>query len=311
MPNQFKPPMGPGPRFGPPDGEMPLFPELDVSFVKRKYLDVPYASISPAQKLDLFLPAEGEGPFPVLVQIHGGGFEMGDKRDAHLEPFLEGIKHGIAVATLNYRLSSEAAFPAAVEDVKAAVRWLRANQEKYYLDGKRIAACGGSAGGNLAAMLGTTGQTREFDNPALGNIDQSSSVQAVVDWFGPVDFYEMDAQLAASGFSREEFHSGEQSPETRYLGATVREVPELAQKANPATYIHPNVPPFLIQHGLDDFLVPCQQSVEFARLLANASSKENVTLELIKDAGHGDPKFETKENMEKVFQFLLNALKLP
>jgi acetyl esterase/lipase len=295
------------PKLNPSSGGSPLFPELDVSFVKRKFLDLAYASISPAQKLDLFLPEEGEGPFPVLVQIHGGGFEKGDKRDEHLLPFLNGINHGLAVATLNYRMSGEAKFPAAVQDVKAAIRWLRANQEKYYLDDSRIAACGGSAGANLAAMLGTIGQTREFDNPALGNVKFSSAVQAVVAWFGPMDFLAMDDQLAANGFGPGD-HSGKNSPEARYLGAGVRSAPGLAKKANPATYAHPDIPPFLIQHGIDDRLVPYQQSVVFAQQLVSASRKERVTLELIKGAGHGDPRFETKENMERTFKFILAAL---
>jgi acetyl esterase/lipase len=286
---------------------MPLFPELDVSSIKRKFLDLEYSSLSPAQKLDLFLPDQGDGPFPVLVQIHGGAFEIGDKRDEHLLPFLEGITHGFAVATLNYRMSGEAKFPAAVEDVKAAIRWLRANQGKYHLDGSRIAACGGSAGANLAAMLGTTGQPGEFDNPSLGNISFSSAVQAVVSWFGPMDFLAMDDQLAASGFGPSD-HSEVTSPETRYLGATVGTVPELAKKANPGSYAHPNIPPFFIQHGLDDKLVPYQQSVIFAQQLVAASCKDKVSLELIEGAGHGDPLFETKGNMQKVFKFLQAVL---
>jgi acetyl esterase/lipase len=278
-----------------------------VSFIKRKYLDLPYATLSYAQKLDLFLPDDGAGPFPILLQIHGGGFEMGDKRDAHLEPFLEGIRHGLAVATVNYRLSSEAKFPAAVEDVKAAVRWLRANQDKYPLDGNHIVACGGSAGANLASMLGTTGMVKEFDNLALGNSSFSSTVQAVVSWFAPLDFQKMDEHFKGIG-SPSDHPLLAESPETRYLGTPIQNAPDLVKKANPGTYAHSGIPPFFIQHGLDDQLVPYQQSVEFAQVLVNASSKEKVTLELLESAGHGDPKFETKENMQKVFKFILTAL---
>jgi hypothetical protein len=188
--------MPPGMPGKPPEGWQP--PMAEISWVTRKYLDLPYAPVIKSQSLDLFLPEQGDGPFPVLFQIHGGGFEMGDKRDAHLEPFLEGIKHGLAVATVNYRLSFEAKFPAAVEDVKAAVRWLRANQDKYHLDGNRIVACGGSAGANLASMLGTTGTVKEFDNPSLGNVTQSSAVQAVVSWFAPIDFQKMEEHFKSN-----------------------------------------------------------------------------------------------------------------
>ena len=195
------PPLGkmpPGLDGKPPEGWQP--PMADVSWVTRKFLDMPYDTLSKAQCLDIFLPENGDGPFPVLLQIHGGAFAIGDKRDIHVLPFLKGIERGYAVVSVNYRLSGEAIFPAAVQDVKAAVRWIRANQAQYHLDGKRIAACGGSAGGNLAAMLGVTGQTPEFDDPTLGNMDFSSEVEAVVDWFGPMDFLRMDEQIDQNGF---------------------------------------------------------------------------------------------------------------
>jgi acetyl esterase/lipase len=289
----------------PQPGEMPPFhiPDLDVSFVNRKTLDLAYASLSPAQQLDLYLPDAGEGPFPVLLQIHGGGFEFGDKRDIHLLPFLMGIKRGYAVVSLNYRMSGEAHFPAAVQDVKAAVRWLRAHCEEYHLDSEHFAGCGGSAGGNLAAMLGVTGSKQEFDDPALGNLDQSSAVQAVVDWFGPVDFLSMDAQLNESGLGPAD-HSGPHSPEARYLGAPVSTATEKAQKACPGIYAHAGIPPFFIQHGRQDNLVPVQQSITFARLLQEKAPGCRVELEIIENAGHGDPKFETIANMQRVFEFL-------
>ena len=100
---------------------------LDHGFIRRKYLDVPYADISPAQKLDIYLPDAGDGPFPVAIYIHGGAFMHGDKADSSIHSFLFGLERGYAVASLNYRLSGEAIFPAGVQDVKAAVRFLRAH----------------------------------------------------------------------------------------------------------------------------------------------------------------------------------------
>lgn len=302
-------PVGPMPGL-PPSGSPPEIPFADVSAVKRKFLDIPYASLSPAQKLDIYLPDGGEGPFPVIFVIHGGGFEIGNRRDVNLFAFLNGIDRGFAVVSTGYRLSHEAIFPAAVQDIKAAVRWIRANQDQYHLDGNRIAACGGSAGGNLAAMLGVTGSIQDFDNPDLGNIEMSSAVQAVVDWFGPLDFLAMDGQHAENGRDKEVMRpaSSAMSAESKYLGKPVNAVPDLAKKANPATYIHSEMPPFFIQHGKADVFVPYQQSENFAAEIKHRSPETFVYLELLETAGHGDVQFESEENMNKVFRFLEKCL---
>jgi acetyl esterase/lipase len=283
-------------------------PEADVSFVKRKFLDLSYATISEAQKLDIFLPDSGEGPFPVFFHVHGGGFEFGNKRSITLLPMLVGLKRGYAVVDINYRLSGEAIFPAAVQDVKAAIRWLRANQTKYHLDGKRIAVCGGSAGGNLVAMAGVTGHFRDFDDPNLGNMDQPSNVQAVVDMFGPIDFLAMDAHHKANNPEHDDRRPSS-SPESRYIGAPIETVPERVKAANPTTYIHPGIPPFLIQHGSKDKLVPVQQSIDFASQLQEKAGDGKASLTIFDDADHGDPIFETEENMDKVFGFIDSVLK--
>ena len=160
--------------------------------------NIAYAGTSGTQVLDLYLP-EGDGPFPVVVNIHPGGFFSGDK---DMVPGSTGkalLQAGYAIASINYRLSGEATFPAAVLDAKAAVRFLRANAAKYNLNPDKIAAFGQSAGGNIASMLGTAGDVAEFDDPSLGNAGVSSRVQAVINWFGPNDFSQMDAQAKAQG----------------------------------------------------------------------------------------------------------------
>jgi hypothetical protein len=146
------------------------------------YRDLPYVSNGhERQKLDLFLPREGKN-LPLIIRVHGGAWMMGTKDWEKPEDF---IRNGYAVASIGYRLSQHAKFPAQIEDCKAAVRFLRANAQKYNLDPNRFAAWGGSAGGHLAAMLGTTGDINEFD---VGeNLSCSSKVQAVVDYFGPTD----------------------------------------------------------------------------------------------------------------------------
>jgi acetyl esterase/lipase len=298
-------PGGPGLPFGSPPGFEP--PPADVSHIRRKWLDLPYAALSPSQKLDLYLPDEGSGPFAVILFIHGGAFAMCDKRDVQVLPSLAGLARGYAVASVNYRLSGEALFPAAPQDVKAAVRWVKAQAHEYSLDATRIAAFGASAGANLAAMLGASAGVALLDDPALGNAGHSSDVKCVVDWYGPTDFLAMDRQLEESGLGPAD-HSDAESPESRYLGAKITEVPDTVALANPMTYVGATMAPILIQHGTMDCQVPYQQSVEFAKVIEQRVGPDRFELELIEGVGHADPRFETPENMERVFDFLRRRL---
>jgi acetyl esterase/lipase len=290
--------------------KMPPFeaPPADVSHISRKWLDLPYANLSPTQKLDIYLPDEGDGPFPVILYIHGGGFASEDKRRIHLLPFLKSVERGYAVVGVDYRLSGEAVFPAGIQDVKAAIRWLRANSQQYHLDGNRIAACGGSSGGNYAAMICLTDRVTELDDLSLGNPEYPCNVQAAVDWFGPTDFLKMDEQLAENGYGSGD-HGEADSPESRYLGAKLSDVPLKVVLANPMTYIHEHMPPILIQHGRLDDLVPVQQSMIFVEKLEKYVSPDHFEFDIIEGAGHADPLFETDENMERVFSFLDKHLK--
>jgi acetyl esterase/lipase len=290
------------------DENMIPFPPVDVSHFRRKWLDLPYANLSPAQKLDIYLPDEIEGPFPIILHIHGGGFAIGDKRDVKVLTFLKGLERGYAVVSVNYRLSGEAIFPAGLQDIKTAIRWLRANSEQYHLDGSRISACGGSSGGNLAAMVCLTAHVTEFDDLSPGNPVYPCDVQAAVDWFGPTDFLRMDEQLTECGYGPSD-HSEADSPESRYLGAKLPDVPLKVELANPMTYIHKHMPPILIQHGRLDTMVPVQQSMMFAEKLERYVSHDRFEFDILEGAGHGDPLFETEENMERVFSFLDRYLK--
>ena len=285
-------------------------PEADTAHIARKMFDIAYADRSPAQRLDIYWPADGDGPFPVIVAIHGGAFMGGDKRDAQLEPMLAGLARGYAVVSINYRMSGEALFPALVHDVKAAIRWVRANAAQFLFDPARIAVWGGSAGGYLSLMAGVAANVPALDDPSLGNSDQPCHVQAVVDWFGPTDFLKMDAQLAESGMAppAEFAHSGANSPESLLLGRTITEVPDLVRTANPETYLHMGAPPFFIQHGDCDDTVPHQQSTRFAACAHLLLGKEKVRLELLPGARHADPAFVTPQNVQKVLAFLYQAL---
>ena len=286
-------------------------PPANTEHIKRRFLDLPYAGVSAAQKLDIYLPDEGSGPFPVIVAIHGGAFMGCDKGDLQVLPMLEGLSRGYAVVSINYRMSGEALFPALVHDAKAAIRWIRANAPRYGFDPARIAAWGGSAGGYLSAMLGTSAGVRKLEGWRLGNPNYPSDVQAVVDWFGPTNFLKMDEQLAALGLppAPGTEHDGPNSPESLLLGQRITEIPQRVRAANPETYIRQDAPPFLLQHGTRDAVVPVQQSIEFAARLRTAFGQRVVTLELLEGAEHADPRFEAPQNVDRVLGFLDEHLK--
>ncbi|MCU0786401.1 MAG: alpha/beta hydrolase, partial [Verrucomicrobia bacterium] len=227
---------------------------------------------------------------------HGGAWRAGSKENCPARRF---VARGYAVASINYRLSQHAIFPAQIEDCKAAIRWLRAHAAEYHLDPKRFAAWGSSAGGHLVALLGTTGDIKDFDKGE--HLDQSSRVQAVVDWFGPTDFTQMSKySLPNSKFD----HDAAEAPEALLIGGPVQENKDKAARANPITYVSKADPPFLIMHGNRDNLVPYQQS----ELLRDALQKAGVpvTLKIIEGAGHG---FGGPEVNRTVEEFLDAQLK--
>jgi acetyl esterase/lipase len=276
--------------------------------VTQKWLDVAYATTSNAQKMDIYLPNEKQDKYPVIVHIHGGAFMFGDKADGQLKPVLTALQRGYAVISINYRLSGEAKFPAQIQDVKAAIRFIRANSDKYALKADKIAVWGGSAGGHLSALAATSGDIKELEDLSLGNPTQSSRVQAVVDWFGPINFLTMDDHFKASRKGKQD-HNAADSPESRLWGKAIQTIPDMVKTANPETYISADDPVFFIQHGSIDKLVPTQQSVEFAEKLTTILGKEKVTIEILEGANHGGKEFETPENAAKVLNFLDKYLK--
>lgn len=295
----------------PPFGEMPgdfdplTFkpPMADISWIKRKYLDVPYGA-SAAQKIDIYLPEEGEGPFPAIVHIHGGGFEIGDKRDDHMDAYLDGIKRGYVVASIEYRMSREAKFPAAVLDVREGVRFLRANAAEYAIDPTRIGMIGGSAGSNLCAMLAMNVPNGEFPGE-----DKEQSyiadpyVKTAVCQFGPMNFATMEKQAQENGISK--VHPDPSTmAESKYLGVNIPDAdPRLIAEANPATYAGPAMCPILVQHGTKDHLVPYAQCEEFVEAVTMKATEEKITFVPIEDADHEDKKFTTDPNMSLVWNY--------
>jgi len=236
--------------------------------------DVQYAQADQTRLLlDLYLPEKPAGALPVIVWVHGGGWRAGDKQPCPAVPF---VKAGYAVASINYRLTGIRNYPAQIHDCKAAIRWLRAKAGEHGLDGERIGAWGASAGGHLVALLGTSGGVKELEGE-LGNAEQSSRVQCVVDFFGPTDLTRL-LKLPRAVPAKD-------APELKLLGGTPEEQAELARLANPITFVDAEDPPFLIVHGDQDRLVPVSQS----QLLHDALTKAGVpsALEVVKGAGHG------------------------
>lgn len=255
---------------------------LDVAYVENGHSQ---------QKLDLYLPAQPKGP--LLVWIHGGGWVGGSKDHP---PGLALVKNGIALASVEYRFSQHAIFPAQIEDCKAAIRWLRAHAKEYGYRDDLVAAWGASAGGHLVALLAVSGKMRDFDVGA--NLDQSSAIQCGIDWFGPTDLPAYDPNLPTPAVQRE----NPDSLMAKLVGGPVSEHLELAKRASPITWVTKDAAPLLIMQGTKDELVPVDQSQRFADRLKEAGA--TVTLDIIEGAGHGGPAFTTQEKLKLILEFL-------
>jgi acetyl esterase/lipase len=257
--------------------------------------DIVFAKAGAAElKLDLAMPQDGEGPFPAVLCIHGGGWVGGDRTQmAQTIGTLAG--RGYVAVSPDYRLAPRDRFPAPVEDCKAAVRWLRANAKKYKVDPDHIGAVGFSAGGHLACLLGVTDRGDGLEGEG-GNPDESSRVQAVVSFFGPTDltkrWWTKDAETANL---------------VPLLGGTLEEKAEAYRKASPAAYAGKHAAAFLFFHGTEDRTVPPGQSQALADKLKEAgASARLVTLE---GEGHGWRGEKLRKSIEQMLAFLDENLK--
>lgn len=267
-----------------------------------------YATVQDTElKLELLVP-QSASPVPVVIWIHGGGWFNGSRLPIPVD--VEALcSRGYAVASVDYRLSDAALWPAQIQDVKGAVRWLRARAAIYNLDPDRFAAWGSSAGAHLAAMLGTTGdegtvtignETVDLEGTTGGNTGQSSRVQAVVSWYGYGDFLQMNFYPSTQN------HDTNGSPESRLVGDWIQRVPERVATASPVTFASADDPPFLVMHGTLDDLVPFNQS----ELLVDALRLHGVRVSWVPvpNAGHGNSSFNTPESYQTVYTFLAGAL---
>ncbi len=254
-------------------------------------LDIPYAGTDNSrQRLDLYLPKtrSGDKPLPVVVFIHGGAWQAGDKRGGFgmLAPLVESGEY--AGVSVGYRLTGESIWPAQIHDCKAAIRWLRGNAKKYNLDPNKIGVTGTSAGGHLVAMLGTSGDVPELEGKLGEHVKESCRVTCVVDQFGPTNLLTMGGS-----------HNNPDSPESKLVGGPVQENKEAACNASPTSYVSKDDPPFLLIHGTDDRVVPFNQS----ELLHEALKTVGVDSVLVTVQGGGHGGFPSSELADRLRQF--------
>ncbi|MEZ5385465.1 MAG: alpha/beta hydrolase [Prosthecobacter sp.] len=257
-----------------------------------------------AQKLDIYLPeASSEKPLPLIVHIHGGGWRAGSKFPC---PVMGLVLKGYAVASVEYRFSQKAVFPAQIQDCQAAIRWLRAHAKQYNFDNKHVGVIGGSAGGHLSALVGTSGGRMAFA-PIGGNEDYSDRVQAVCDIFGPADFSTVVQQAADDKNVKNIFAFNTPSdPYSGLIGTKLDDKPK-ADAVSPVHYVGKDTPPFLILHGTHDALVPLAQSEEMAAALKEQGIE--VWLQKLPGSGHGGPAFTKPQVLQLTQNFFDKHLK--
>ncbi len=261
----------------------------------RRLNDLRYAQVDGLDLLlDLHLPATTTSKPPVLiVWVHGGAWRAGSKADM---PFGALLEKGYAVASVDYRLSPVAKFPAQVHDIKAAIRFLRAKQSEHGIDARRIAIAGSSAGGHVAALVGVTNGHRELEGRVGEHLDQSSDVHAIVDLFGPTNFHSILKQSTPHGLSVRK------PAFDLLLGGQPVDVPELARLASPTEHVDSRDPPLLLIHGDQDPQVPINQSHELHGRYK--SLRRPVQFEVVHGGAHGGKEFFDAERMALIQRFL-------
>lgn len=288
-------------------------PEIDVTQFHKVKLDLPYAQQSPNQILDIWYPDEGEGPYPLVILFHGGGFGTGHKRSFYISSMAQPVTQGYAVATVEYRLYNEAIWPAQLIDSKAAVRYLRANAKELNLDPDKFAVWGNSAGGCATQLLALTPDHPEMDDLSVG-VQASSRVQAAIAWYSVNEFISCEQFSVDTAAQREESGSatgmvpkdarGKDSALTKVLGFHPLLYPEKAVKASPLSYVDENCPPMLLQHGKADLIVDYHQSVYMYEKVKQICGEGRARIDLFDGEPHGSAKIKANDNVEKCIDFL-------
>lgn len=264
--------------------------------------DVPYGKHE-RQKIDIYIPAVGEAPFPLVIYVHSGAFVAGSKSDVGITSPLQALREGIAVAAVEYRSAYDVTWPAQIFDLKTAIRFLKSNAGKYGLNPERFALWGVSSGGYIASMAAVTASDRGFDCADSDNF--SCCVNAVVDWGGACGRLDwIDREISENGIGRPN-HSQENSPESIMMGRALSDIPELCHLASPATHVTPDVPHFLIHHGAQDGTVPIQQSQMLAEAIKMTAGADRVTFTAYDVPSKHDGRwYETETMLQETLAFL-------
>jgi acetyl esterase/lipase len=253
--------------------------------------DIVYATVAGKPlALDLYLPATRQPP--LVVYVHGGAWTSGSK--AQYPTFL--VEHGFAVASLDFRSSTEARFPANIHDIKAGIRFLRAQAPQYGYHVDRIAIIGASSGGHLAALVGVTNGNKELEGTEGDHLKESSAVQAVVSYFGASDLTTILAQSTPPGLAVRE------PALQRLLGASPEAVPELTRLASPVFHVDAHSPPIFLLHGDQDTQMPVNQALELQSVYESAGRPVEVLF--LHGVGHDGEPFFRGPPVERVVAFL-------
>ena len=289
-------------------------PNFEISTIEssKTWLDIDYVGDGIiGHKLDIFLPKKGKAPFPIIVTIYGSAwFSNSAKGSCFKDGFGQALlNNGFAVVSINHRSSADAVWPAQLHDIKAAIRFIRANATKFSLDSSFVGVTGFSSGGHLSTMLGVTSNLKNTKISSLnidleGNIgnnpNSSSHVNAVVDWFGPTNFITMDS--CGSRFK----HDDIKSPESSLIGGAIQDNKDKVALANPISYISKNTVPFLIIHGTNDKLVPyCQSQELYQKMQQLKVSSQFITV----DAGEHGPGVMIEKYYERMLNFFITQKK--
>jgi len=266
--------------------------------------DVPYVKDGDvSQRLDIYYPEKApKEPLPLIVHIHGGGWMGGNKHPCDTRM----VSQGYVLASVGYRFSQKAKFPAQIQDCQAAIRWLRAHAEKYHINPDKVGVIGGSAGGHLSALVGVSGGKKLF--ATIGeNEEQSDAVQCVCDIFGPKNFASVIEQAEKDKNVKNIFKFNTPSdPYSELIGANLSDKEKTAA-VSPITYVDKDSPPTLILHGTHDALVPYAQSEEFAEAMTKNGA--SVWLQKFPGAGHGGGSFSKPSVLRLMKNFFDKYLK--
>ena len=273
-----------------------LAPSSAQAQAARSHKDVVYAAVDGKDlALDLYVPAGAAKP-ALLVWVHGGAWRSGTKA----KPPMAFVENGIAMASLDFRQSTDARFPAAVHDIKAAIRFLRAKASEYGYRADRIAICGSSSGGHLAALVGVSNGHKELEGAVGGHLNQSSDVSAIIDYYGASNLTTILTQSTPFGLNM-------RRPALELLlGALPDGAPRLAELASPVVHVDRNDPPLLIFHGDQDPQMPINQSHE----LQGAYEKMglDVYFDVVHGAAHGGDQFFSKDRVARAVAFLRRTI---